>query len=70
MPPASLVVVTHGEEGASASTPLAAASVAAPSVAVVDTVGAGDAFMSGALAHLHQRRLLARDACSPWTPLA
>jgi fructokinase len=57
-----LVIVTHGEEGASASTPVAAASVAAPSVAVVDTVGAGDAFMSGALAHLHERRLLARGA--------
>jgi fructokinase len=57
-----LVIVTHGEDGASASTPWAAARVPAPSVAVVDTVGAGDAFMSGALAHLHQRRLLARDA--------
>jgi fructokinase len=57
-----LVIVTHGEEGASASTPAAAASVATPSVAVVDTVGAGDAFMSGALAHLHERRLLARGA--------
>ena len=57
-----LVVVTHGEDGASASTPVAAASVPAPSVAVVDTVGAGDAFMSGALAHLYERRLLARDA--------
>ncbi len=57
-----LVVVTHGEDGASASTPVARASVPAPSVAVVDTVGAGDAFMSGALAHLHERRLLARDA--------
>ena len=57
-----LVVVTHGEDGASASTPLGSASVEAPSVAVVDTVGAGDAFMSGALAHLHERRLLARDA--------
>jgi fructokinase len=57
-----LVVVTHGEEGASAGTPMAAASVAAPAVAVVDTVGAGDAFMSGALAHLHERRLLSREA--------
>jgi fructokinase len=57
-----LVVVTHGEEGASASTRLATASVAAPSVAVVDTVGAGDAFMSGALAHLHERGRLIRDA--------
>jgi fructokinase len=57
-----LVVVTHGEEGASASTPTASASVAAPQVAVVDTVGAGDAFTSGALAHLHERHLLARDS--------
>ena len=57
-----LVIVTHGEEGASASTPVAAASVATRSVAVVDTVGAGDAFMSGALAHLHEQRLLARGA--------
>jgi len=57
-----IVVVTHGEDGASASTPLATASVAAPSIAVVDTVGAGDAFMSGALAHLHERGLLARDS--------
>jgi fructokinase len=57
-----LVIVTHGEDGASASTPWAAARVPAPSVAVVDTVGAGDAFMSGALAHLYQRRLLARVA--------
>jgi fructokinase len=57
-----VVVVTHGEDGASASTPSVTVSVTAPSVAVVDTVGAGDAFMSGALAHLHERRLLARDA--------
>src|SRR4029450_8857371 len=57
-----LVVVTHGEQGASASTPVGAVHVAATPVVVVDTVGAGDAFMSGALAHLHQRRLLARQA--------
>jgi fructokinase len=56
-----LVLVTHGERGAAASTPLASATVEAPQVAVVDTVGAGDAFMSGALAHLHERRLLSRD---------
>jgi fructokinase len=29
---------------------------------VVDTVGAGDAFTSGALAHLHEGRLLSKDA--------
>lgn len=56
-----LVLVTQGEHGARASTPLGSTSVEAPRVAVVDTVGAGDAFMSGALAHLHERRLLTRD---------
>ena len=58
----SLVLVTHGENGASASTASAATRVAAPRVTVVDTVGAGDAFMAGALAHLHHRRLLERAA--------
>jgi hypothetical protein len=57
-----LVVVTHGEHGAVASTPLGSATVEAPKVPVVDTVGAGDAFMSGALAHLHERGLLNHDA--------
>ena len=56
-----LILVTHGEHGAVASTPLGSVSVEAPRVAVVDTVGAGDAFMSGALAHLHERHLLSRD---------
>ena len=56
-----LVLVTRGEQGAAASTPSGSASVEPPRVAVVDTVGAGDAFMSGALAHLHERRLLSRD---------
>jgi fructokinase len=57
-----LVVVTHGEHGAVASTPSAAVTVEAPKVAVVDTVGAGDAFMSGALAHLYERGSLNREA--------
>ena len=34
----------------------------APTVRVVDTVGAGDAFTAGALAHLHARGALHRDA--------
>jgi fructokinase len=58
----SLVIVTHGAEGARAGTPSATARVTAPRVTVVDTVGAGDAFMAGALAHLHERKLLSRDA--------
>jgi len=53
-----LVLVTHGGGGARASTPAASVRVAAPSVRVVDTVGAGDAFTSAVLAHLHERRLL------------
>ncbi|MFL6044468.1 MAG: nucleoside/nucleotide kinase family protein [Propionibacteriaceae bacterium] len=57
-----LVLVTHGERGATASSTLASVSSPAPRVAVVDTVGAGDAFMSGVLAHLHERGLLNRDA--------
>jgi len=65
----SLVVVTHGASGASASTVAGKARVPAPSVAVVDTVGAGDAFMAGALAHLHERSLLDRDALGALTGL-
>jgi fructokinase len=57
-----LVLVTHGEHGAVASTPLGSVSVEAPRVAVVDTVGAGDAFTSGVLTHLHERGLLVQDA--------
>ena len=60
----ALVVVTQGERGAVASTPLGSTSCMAPPVTVVDTVGAGDAFMSGALAHLHERGLLV-SRCSP-----
>jgi fructokinase len=58
----SLVLVTHGAHGARASTATSSASVAAPQVSVVDTVGAGDAFMAGALAHLHAHDLLEREA--------
>jgi fructokinase len=58
----ALVVITHGQKGAAASTSLASASATAPAVSVVDTVGAGDAFMSGALAHLYERGLMNRDA--------
>lgn len=51
----SLVLLTQGDQGAQAATYSDLVSVTAPKVAVVDTVGAGDAFMSGALAHLHHR---------------
>ena len=57
-----LVLVTRGSAGARASTAVTTVTCAAPRVAVVDTVGAGDAFTAGALAHLHARGLLTPDA--------
>jgi fructokinase len=50
---AALVLVTSGPRGAWAATQGAEVRVPAPVVEVVDTVGAGDAFTSGILAHLH-----------------
>ncbi len=49
----ALVVVTLGDEGAAAYTRSHRATFKAVPVQVVDTVGAGDAFMSGLLASLH-----------------
>lgn len=54
----SLVLMTQGADGAIATTRSTSARVDAPRITVVDTVGAGDAFTAGALAHLHERRLL------------
>ena len=53
-----LVVLTLGAEGALAHTPAARATVAAPEVTVVDTVGAGDAFSAGLLRRLWEKELL------------
>ena len=49
---AACVAITHGSDGAEAWTDSGTASVAAPEVRVVDTVGAGDAFGAGLLAWL------------------
>jgi fructokinase len=58
----SLVVVTHGGEGAFASTSAGARiSVAAPKVQVADTVGAGDSFMGGLIDGLWSADLLGAD---------
>lgn len=46
---AGLVAITCGGEGCIAASPDARIAVAAPPVDVVDTIGAGDAFMSGLL---------------------
>ena len=48
----ALVLVTDGSAGARAFTRSFTTQVATPQVTVVDTVGAGDAFMAGALAYL------------------
>ena len=64
-----VVVVTRGAAGAMAITKDQAVTRAAVSVDVVDTVGAGDAFMSGLLDALARRNLLAHDALAS-APLA
>jgi len=56
--PAALAVLTLGEEGAVAWTTAGSARVPAPSASIVDTVGAGDAFMAGLLARLQANRRL------------
>lgn len=48
-----LVLLTRGPDGGTAFTPQAEVSVLPRPTAVVDTVGAGDAFMAGTLARLH-----------------
>ncbi|MBO9553333.1 carbohydrate kinase [Cellulomonas sp.] len=58
----SLVVVTHGGEGAFASTAAGARlHVPAPAVTVADTVGAGDSFMGGLIDGLWSAGLLGGD---------
>ncbi|MFI6567398.1 carbohydrate kinase [Streptomyces sp. NPDC050534] len=58
---AGLVLITLGSRGAWAAGRHARVHVPAPAVEVVDTVGAGDAFTAGALAHLHRTGRLSRD---------
>ena len=57
---AGLVVVTRGADGAYALTADREVQVPAVRTAVVDTVGAGDSFMSALLASLHGAGLLGR----------
>ncbi len=56
----TLVVVTRGGKGVHGVGPAGAVDVDVVPVTVVDTVGAGDAFMSGLLAALHTGERLAR----------
>ncbi len=57
----SIVVVTAGDQGASALCAAGEARVAAEPVRVVDTVGAGDAFMVGLIDALWESSLLGAD---------
>jgi fructokinase len=54
----SCVVITRGGEGALGVTRTARVDVPAPAIEVVDTVGAGDSFMSALIAGLQSRGLL------------
>ncbi|KPI03561.1 Fructokinase [Actinobacteria bacterium OK074] len=58
---AGLVLITFGARGAWAASRAARVHVPAPAVEVVDTVGAGDAFTAGVLAHLHDTGRLSRE---------
>ncbi|MDW8425709.1 MAG: carbohydrate kinase, partial [Meiothermus sp.] len=58
----ALVIVTRGGQGAFAVRGQETIQVQAPQVQVVDTVGAGDAFMSGTLSWLWQSGVWARAA--------
>ncbi len=52
------VVITRGGDGAIGISADARVDVTAPSIQVIDTVGAGDSFMSALIAGLHARGLL------------
>lgn len=60
-----LVVITRGEDGATGFATGSTVSVPSSRIQLVDSIGAGDAFMSGLLAWLFDHRRLALDAISP-----
>lgn len=62
-----LVVLTRGERGPLAAFGDAIIERPTPAVQVVDTVGAGDTFHAGLLAHLDAHGLLTREAAGAWT---
>ncbi|WP_420394728.1 PfkB family carbohydrate kinase [Acuticoccus sp.] len=59
---AALAVLTDGPRGAHAWSGAASASVPAPAVEVIDSVGAGDAFMAALLAALQAEDALSHEA--------
>jgi fructokinase len=64
---AKLVVLTRGALGAEAMSADISVEIPAAAVTVVDTVGAGDTFMAGILAHLDAAGLLDKRAVSRLT---
>jgi fructokinase len=62
-----LLVVTRGAQGAIAATRTSSLSLAAVPVPIVDTVGAGDAFMAALLAGLAEVNLLSPQALANWS---
>ncbi len=57
-----LVAITRGGEGSEVFAKGRHVSLTAPKVSVADTVGAGDTFTAGFLAHLHHNGLLTKKA--------
>lgn len=57
----AVVVLTRGGEGATALCEAGRVDIAAPAITVVDTVGAGDSFMSALIDHLAGADLLGGD---------
>ena len=57
----AIVVITRGAEGSMALARSGRLDVPASTTSVIDTVGAGDAYMSGLLAGLHREGLLTSD---------
>lgn len=64
----ALVIVTRGGQGGFAVTDGEIIRAAAPKIEVVDTVGAGDSFMSGTLAWLWRSQALSRAAIQALSP--
>ena len=67
---ARLVVITRGADGVSGFLVEGRFDLPGEPVDVVDTVGAGDAFMAGLLAGLDRHGLLSLEAQAAWSPQA
>ena len=64
----AIVVITRGAEGSTAFARSGRLDVPATPTTVVDTVGAGDSYMSGMIAGLEREGLLAASTATIWAP--